>query len=152
MPKKKRGSVMTKETNWNARYKGDGWAGRVLERIYSNKRLSIFGPLALGAAMLLLYWIFSEAPDKMEQLQIQLIASAVMYPGMLLVLGSQLRNPQVKPNFMDFVLILVTVVCGLNALYGIYQLVFHLKGGFVPSYAVCWVLLSAVALIQSRRI
>ena len=143
---------MTKETNWNARYKGDGWAGRVLERIYSNKRLSIFGPLALGAAMLLLYWIFSEAPDKMEQLQIQLIASAVMYPGMLLVLGSQLRNPQVKPNFMDFVLILVTVVCGLNALYGIYQLVFHLKGGFVPSYAVCWVLLSAVALIQSRRI
>ena len=144
--------MMTKETNWNARYKGDGWAGRVLERIYSNKRLSIFGPLALGAAMLLLYWFFSEAPDKMEQLQIHLIALAVMYPGMLLVLGCQLRNPLCKPKFMDFVLVLVTVLYGLYALYGIYQLVFHLKDGFVPSYAVCWVLLSAVALIQSRRI
>ena len=143
---------MTKDIEWNARYKGDGWAGRVLERIYSNKRLSIFGPLALGAAMLLLYWIFSEAPDKMEQLQIHLIASAVMYPGMLLVLGCQLRNPQCKPKFMDFVLVLVTVLYGLYALYGIYQLVFQLKDGFVPSYAVCWVLLSAVALIQSRRI
>lgn len=143
---------MTEETNWNARYKGDGWAVRVLERIYSNKRLSIFGPLALGAAMLLLYWFFSEAPDKMKQLQIHLIALAVMYPGMLLVLGCQLRNPLCKPNFMDFVLVLVTVLYGLNALYGIYQFIFHLKDGFVPSYAVCWVLLSAVALIQSRRI
>ena len=142
---------MTEETNWNARYKGDGWAGRVLERIYSNKHLSIFGPLALGAAMLLLYWFFSEAPDKMEQLQIQLIASAVMYPGMLLVLGCHLRNPLCKPNFMDFVLVLVTVLYGLYALYGIYQLVFHLKDGFVPSYAVCCAVISAIALIQSRR-
>ena len=75
-----------------------------------------------------------------------------MYPGMLLVLGFQLRNPMCKPNFMDFVLVLVTVLYGLYALYGIYQLVFHLKDGFVPSYAVCWLLLSAVALIQSRRI
>ena len=55
---------MTKGTNWNARYKGDGWAGRVLERIYANKKLTILGPLVLAAAVLLLFLIFGQNDDK----------------------------------------------------------------------------------------
>ena len=140
---------MTKKIKRNARYKGDGWAAKVLERIYGNKKLSIFLPLALWALMLLLELAFSEAPHQ-EVLQALLI-SVFMYPGVLLVLGSQLINPFCKPNFMDFAVLFCTVPYGLYALLGLGQLLFHLKDGLASGYAPCWAIIGAIALVQSRR-
>ncbi len=142
---------MTKEIKWNACHKGDGWMARILERIYGNTGAAVFAPLAVCAVMMLLYLIFGEAPDKMEQLRVSLITMAFSYFGILLVLGTQLINPMCKPRFMDFVVLFVTAIYGLHTVVGLFQLLFHLKGGFDPGYAVSCGIISAIALIQSRR-
>ena len=142
---------MEKNIGQNAKYKGDGWMAKVLERIYGHKLLSIFGPLAVAALILVMHLLFSSAPDKTEQVYDELIMAVSIYPGMLLVLGFQLINPSSKPNFMDFVVLFFTVFLGLIGLRGLYELLFHLRDGYAAAYADCWALLSAIALIQSRR-
>lgn len=142
---------MTKETNWNARYKGDGWAGRVLERIYANKKLTILGPLVLAAAVLLLFLIFGQTPDKMILIQKTLIASVFMYFGTLLVLGIQIFNSMCSPGFMDGSILFLTSFLGLASVFTLVTDLLHLNDGFDPGHAVPFVMLSAIALIQSRR-
>ena len=142
---------MTKETNWNARYKGDGWAGRVLERIFANRKLSIFGPLGVGAAIVLLFLIFGQKPDKMILIQKTLIASVFMYFGTLLVLGIQIFNSMCSPGFMDGSILFLTSFLGLASVFTLVMDLLHLNDGFDPGHAVPFVMLSAIALIQSRR-
>ena len=93
---------MEKNIGQNAKYKGDGWMAKVLERIYGHKLLSIFVPLAVAGLMLVMHLLFSTAPDKTQQVYDELIAVVSIYPGLLLVLGFQLINPSSKANFMDF--------------------------------------------------
>jgi hypothetical protein len=140
---------MEKNIGQNAKYKGDGWMAKVLERIYGHKLLSIFLPLVLWAVILLLELAFSEAPDQ-KVLQ-SLIISVFIYPGMLLVLGFQMINPFCKPNIMDFAVLFFTVPFGLYGLFGLAQLLFYLKDGLASGYAPCWAIISAIALIQSKR-
>ncbi len=142
---------MTKEIKWDARYKGDGWAGRVLERIFANRKLSILGPLGVAAAIVLLYVVFGEAPDKMLLLQKTLIASVFMYFGTLMVLGFQLFNSMCSPRFMDGSILFVTSFLGLGAVFTLVTDLLHRNDGFDPSHAVPFVMLSAIALIQSKR-
>ena len=142
---------MSKEIKWDARYKGDGWAGRVLERIFANRKLSIFGPLGVAAAIMLLFLIFGQTPDKMILIQKTLIASVFMYFGTLLVLGVQIFNSMCSPGFMDGSILFLTSFLGLASVFTLVMDLLHLNDGFDPGHAVPFVMLSAIALIQSRR-
>ncbi len=142
---------MSKEIKWDARYKGDGWAGRVLERIFINRKLSIFGPLGVAAAIVLLFMIFGQTPDKMLLLQKTLIASVFMYFGTLLVLGFQVFHSMYSPRFMDGSILFLTSFFGIASVFTLAADLLHPNDGFDPGHAVPFVMLSAIALIQNRR-
>lgn len=143
---------MTKETNWNARYKGDGWAGRVLERIYANKKLTILGPLVLAAAvLLLLFLIFGQNDDKWIMILDSLVLAAILYGSVLLVLGTQLLNPFCKPNSMDRSMVFFTFCMSFGLVQQLLLFLFHLRDGYHIGLVGFCLLPSALALIQSYR-
>lgn len=142
---------MSKEIKWNARYKGDGWAGRVLERFYFCIKVNIFGPLVLAAVILLLFLVFGENPDKWVLVRDSLILGALMYAAMLLMMGTQLRNPRCSPRAMDNYMLFFTAGCAFAVVQQVPRFLLHLRDGFdigLPAICTC---LSALALVQSRR-
>ena len=142
---------MAKEAKWNGRYKGDGWAAKVLERIYGNKRLSIFAPLGVGTVVFVLFLLFGENTDKAVLARDSLIFAAVEYAAMLLVLGFQLWNPVSTPRIMDFGVLFFTVGVALGALMLLPGFLFDMKQGYFVSCVASCTAISAIALIQSFR-
>ena len=142
---------MTKEIKGNAGYKGDGWAAQVLERVYGRKWLTVLIPLAVAAVMMVVYVLFSAAPDRAEQAVNALVSMVFVCVGISAVLGTQLINPACSAKFMDIVILLATAIYGLHGIRGIFALVFSLKDGFQPGYAVSCVIISVLALLQRIR-
>lgn len=142
---------MTKQIKWNAKYKGGGRAARMLGRFYVNEKLSIFGPLGLGAAMVALFLIFGKNPDKLILVRDSLILAALMYGAVLLVVGMQLLNPRCSPRAMDNFLLFFTAGTAFAVVQLVPRFLLHPRDGFdigVPGSCTC---LSALALIQSWR-
>ncbi len=143
---------MAKDEKRNGRYKGDGWAAKVLERIYGNKRLSIFAPLGAGAVVYVLFLVFGTHPAKAMFAWLVPILAAVSYAVMLLGLRFLLWTFRESPKRQDYCVLFFTAACVLNAVTMVPGFLFDLKEG-VQSTTVGYITaISAIALVQSRRI
>lgn len=142
---------MINEFQRNAKYRGEGRAADLLERIYAHKKLTIFGPFALGGVVLLLFLIFGQNADKWTMARDSLILAAIMYGGVLLVLGTQLLNPFCKPKFMDFAIVFFTMGVGFGLVQQLLLFLLHLRDGYQIGLVGFCIIPSALALIQSKR-
>ena len=143
---------MEKPVKINAKYKGNGWSAQKLECIYANRKLTILGPLVLAAAVLLLFLIFGENPDKLILVRDSLVLAALMYAAVLLLVGTELFNSRCSPRAMDNYMLFFTACMIFGVVQQMILFLLHLRDGFnigLPGFCTC---LSALALIQSRRI
>ena len=142
---------MINEFKPNAKYKGEGRAADLLERIYEHKKLTILGPLAVGAVVLVLFLIFGESVEKARLVKESLFLAALIYAGVLFVAGLQLFNPFCSGKSMDRFMLFATVGFGFGTVQQLLIFLFHIRSGFdigLPGLCGC---LSALALIQSKR-
>ena len=82
----------------SGREKGTGKCADILDHIYKNKKLTIFGPFALAGVVLLLFVLFGQNADKWLMVRDSLILAVIMYVGVLfaqcgLALGAPSSHP-----------------------------------------------------------
>lgn len=135
----------------SGREKGTGKCADILDHIYKNKKLTIFGPFALAGVVLLLFVLFGRNTDKWIMVRDSLILAAIMYVGVLFVMGFQVWNPFCKPKHMDFFMVFFTFGMAFGVAQQLLAFLFHLRTGFHIGLPGFCLLTSALALIQSRR-
>ena len=135
----------------SGREKGTGKCADILDRIYENKKLTVFGPLALSGVVLLLFVIFGQNADKWIMVRDSLNLAAILYGSVFLVMGFELWNPFCKPKHMDFFMVFFTFGMAFGVAQQLLVFLFHLRTGFHIGLPGFCILPNALALIQSKR-
>ena len=135
----------------SGREKGTGKCADILDRIYENKKLTVFGPLALSGVVLLLFVIFGQNADKWIMVRDSLNLAAILYGSVFLVIGLELWNPFCKPKHMDFFMVFFTFGMAFGVAQQLLLFLFHLRTGFHIGLPGFCLMPNALALIQSRR-
>ena len=135
----------------SGREKGTGKCADILDRIYENKKLTVFGPLALSGVVLLLFVIFGQNADKWIMVRDSLNLAAILYGSVFLVMGFELWNPFCKPKHMDFFMVFFTFGMAFGVAQQLLLFLFHLRTGFHIGLPGFCILPNALALIQSKR-
>lgn len=135
----------------SGREKGTGKCADILDCIYENKKLTVFGPLALAGVVLLLFVIFGQNADKWIMVRDSLNLAAILYGSVLLVIGFELWNPFCKPQHMDFFIVFFTLGMAFGVAQQLLVFLFHLRTGFHIGLPGFCLVPNALALIQSKR-
>lgn len=135
----------------SGREKGTGKCADILDRIYENKKLTVFGPLALSGVVLLLFVIFGQNADKWIMVRDSLNLAAILYGSVFLVMGFELWNPFCKPKHMDFFMVFFTFGMAFGVAQQLLLFLFHLRTGFHIGLPGFCFMPNALALIQSKR-
>ena len=75
---------------------------RVLDKMYQNKKITIFMPIIISIILYLLFVLFGSCDEKNSLIIIVPIISIIWYFGSFLVIYVQVKNPMCPKRFLDF--------------------------------------------------
>ena len=125
--------------------------GKILDKIFYNKKMSIFIPMLIAAVIYLLYIIFGNSENKLDTILALPIISAFLFFGAFLVIWVQVKNTFCPEWFLNLFELLVIIVFSISIILNAIQFI---AGGFQNlDFGLCMELLtfSAVSWAHSKR-
>ena len=122
----------------------------ILDKLFENKKLAFWIPIAFAAVAYLLFALFGVSENKGEDLIVMLIVSIGWFFGVFLITFFQVKNPMCPEKFLDFFELMATVVFVSCALA---NMITFFINGFQDLGVICpgVVTYSAVAWAHSKR-
>ena len=122
----------------------------ILDKLFENKKLAFWIPIAFAAVAYLLFALFGVSENKGEDLIVMLIVSIGWFFGVFLITFFQVKNPMCPEKFLDFFELMATVVFVSCALV---NMITFFINGFQDLGVICpgAVTYSAVAWAHSKR-
>ena len=124
---------------------------KILDKLFENKKLAFWIPIAFAAVAYLLFALFGVSENKKGELVGGLVVSTLWLFGVFLVLFAQVKNPMCPEKFLDFGELMALVVFVPYSLIGMFTFLFSGFQNFNISTCVCAVTYSAVAWVHSKR-
>lgn len=109
------------------------WICCVLDKLFENKKLSVWIPLATAAVMYVLFLIFGDMPEKWQLALGTMIVAPIWYGGVYLVFLMQIQNPGCPAKFLDIFLFAAVFVFGFSAVSMSIQFLADMKNNFSAS-------------------
>ena len=122
----------------------------ILDKLFENKKLAFWIPIAFAAVAYLLFALFGVSENKGEDLIVMLIVSIGWFFGVFLITFFQVKNPMCPEKFLDFFELMAIVVFVSCALV---NMITFFINGFQDLGVICpgAVTYSAVAWAHSKR-
>ncbi len=122
----------------------------ILDKLFENKKLAFWFPIAFAAVAYLLFALFGVSENKGEDLIVMLIVSIGWFFGVFLITFFQVKNPMCPEKFLDFFELMAIVVFVSCALV---NMITFFINGFQDLGVICpgAVTYSAVAWAHSKR-
>lgn len=124
---------------------------KLLDALFSHKKLSFIIPLLSAVVMYLLFIVFVNRPDKLRLAVITPIVTLIRFFGVFLVVFAQVKNRLCTEWFLNLVELLILVIFGLFSIVScIWFLInpFQNYSEMLCSSMVAW---SAVCWAHSKR-
>lgn len=123
----------------------------LLDRLLAKRRLSLYLPLVIAAALYVLFVLFGQAEDKMQLLWGAPLMAVIWYLGVCFVLGFQTKNPFGSEKLLDFMELAMLLFFGFGAAVFTLRFLVNMAYGFAPTLCGTVVTWSAVTLVHGRR-
>lgn len=125
--------------------------GNILNKMFSNKKLSILLPLVLAAIVYVLFVLFGTSEEKTKLMIITPIVTAIFYFGLFLGIFMQVKSPFCPERLLNFFELFFTACFGITAV--INALLFFISGfqDFTVISVAGITTYSAVAWAHSKR-
>ena len=91
---------------------------KILDKLFENKKMARWIPIAFAAVMYLLFVLFGTGEDKWELVAIIPIICVFWYFGVFLIVFMQVKNPMCPEGFLDFAELLFTFCFGAYSIVG----------------------------------
>lgn len=119
---------------------------KLLDALFSHKKLSFIIPLLSAVVMYLLFIVFVNRPDKLRLAVMTPIVTLICFFGVLLVVFAQVKNRLCPEWFLNLVELLILVIFGLFSIVSCIWFLINpfqnysemLCPGMVAWSAVCW--------------
>ena len=124
---------------------------KLLDKIFQNKKLSIFIPLTIAVLIYLLFALFGTAEDKSNLLIAIPIGCVFWFFGVFLVVYVQVKNKSCPEGFLNFAEFVATLFFGI---YSIVDAIFVVISGFqnfTPITAAGLLTYASIAWAHSKR-
>ncbi len=124
---------------------------KLLDVMFSNKKLSIIIPMCINIIMLLLCILFTDLASKLDTLLNALLISSFCFFGIYFLLLIQIKNSSCPDWFLNLFEILIIFVTGIYTIIGTIN--FFVTGFKVFNFSICFGLVtySATAWAHSKR-
>ena len=119
---------------------------KILNKMFKNKKLSIFLPIAIAVLLYLMFIVFGTTEDKIKLMISTLIQFAVCFFAMFLIVFIQVKNSICPEWFLNLIELFFIISSGIYAIVGI--VIFVVSGfqnlndgtytGFIIYSAVSW--------------
>ena len=136
---------------YNKRKKGGVFVRKILDKLFENKKLAFWIPIAFAAVAYLLFALFGSSENKGEDLIGLLILTVAWFFGVFLVFFAQVKNPRCPEKFLDFFELLVLVGFVPSSLIGMFIFLFSGFQNFDFGICVGAVTYSTVSWVHSKR-
>ena len=100
---------------------------KILDKLFENKKLAFWIPIAFATLVYILFLLFGTAEDKNEFLISTPIVTLLWLFGSFLVVFVQVKNPRCPEWFLNFVELMSVVIF---ALYGFIEAISFVISGF----------------------
>ena len=124
---------------------------KILNKIFQNKKISVFVPLICAVIVYLLFVLFGTAKDKFDLIIMTPIASAFWFFGVFIVIYIQIKNAACPKWFLNLFELLITILFGIYAIIG--TIIFVASGFQKFNLGICLAMVtySAVSWAHSKR-
>lgn len=124
---------------------------KLLDIIFSNKKLSIIIPICINVIMLLLLILFGNPASKFNTVLAGLLISTVWFFGVYFILMIQVKNSFCPNWFLNLFELLITCITAIYTIIGIAN--FFITGFEVFNFYICLGLMtySATAWAHNKR-
>ena len=124
---------------------------KILDKMFGNKKLSIFIPILISALLYLLFIIFGVAEDKMNIIIATPIASVFWFFGAFLVVYVQVKNIRCPGGFLNFCELMATFVFGIYSIADAISVVISGFQSFTPITSAGLLTYASIAWAHSKR-
>ncbi len=124
---------------------------KILNKMFSNKKLSILIPILIAALIYLLFLFFGTSEDKNRLLLITPIVSALGFFGVFIIVLFQVKNPMCPEWFLNLLELFFTVITGIYSIIGIVSFFASGFQNYDPVICLGLVVFSAVSWAHSKR-
>ena len=124
---------------------------KILDKMFGNKKLSIFIPILISALLYLLFIIFGVAEDKMNIIIATPIASVFWFFGAFLVVYVQVKNIRCPEGFLNFCELMATFVFGIYSIADAISVVISGFQSFTPITSAGLLTYASIAWAHSKR-
>ena len=124
---------------------------KILDKMFGNKKLSIFIPILISALLYLLFIIFGVAEDKMNIIIATPIASVFWFFGAFLVVYVQVKNIRCPEGFLNFFELMATFVFGIYSIADAISVVISGFQSFTPITSAGLLTYASIAWAHSKR-
>lgn len=124
---------------------------KLLDKMFGNKKLSLFVPMAIALIIYLLFVFFGTAEDKTDLMIKTPIVSAFWFFGVFLVVFVQVKNSRCPEWFLNLCELMATIFFGIHAIVG--AVTFFASGFQSFDLGICLgiVTYSAISWAHSKR-
>ena len=124
---------------------------KILDKLFENKKLAFWLPIAFATLAYLLFWLFGTTENKNELLIVTLVATIFWLFGSFLVVFIQVKNPMCPEWFLNFAELLFTV--GFASYSIIVMFIFIISGfeNFSPATCAGIVTYSSISWAHNKR-
>lgn len=124
---------------------------RVLDKMYQNKKITIFMPIIISIILYLLFVLFGSCDEKNSLIIIVPIISIIWYFGSFLVIYVQVKNPMCPKRFLDFFEIILSFMSIFAAIISIVSFFVSGMKDFTPLTTVSYLTCSSISWAHGKR-
>ena len=124
---------------------------RVLDKMYQNKKITIFMPIIISIILYLLFVLFGSCDEKNSLIIIAPIISIIWYFGSFLVIYVQVKNPMCPKRFLDFFEIISSFIFIIAAIVSIVSIFVSGMKDFTPLTTASCLTCSSISWAHSKR-
>lgn len=124
---------------------------KLLDKMFANKKLSLFIPLLTAALLYLLFIIFGVAEDKINIIIATPIVCVFWFFGMFLVLYVQIKNTACPEGFLNFFEFAVMLLFGVFSIVFAISVVINGFNGYTPSASAGFLTYASISWAHSKR-
>jgi hypothetical protein len=122
-----------------------------LDKIFNNKKVTIFIPIIISLLIYILFVIFGTGEDKSNFMFIIPIISIFWYFGVFLVVYIQIKNPLCPEKFLDFFVFIATIFFSIGAVFLTVSALINGMHNFNPVTIPACLTLSSLSWAHSKR-
>ncbi len=123
----------------------------ILDKLFQNKKLSIFIPIIIAVLLYLFFIFFGIAEDKTNLIIATPIASLFWFFGLFLVAFIQVKNPMCPKWFLNLFEFLAVVIFGVFSIIGTLSFIISGFKNFNVGLCLGMITYSAISFAHSKR-